>query len=50
MLLDKRTGTKAVNMAVKEIMRMARALDAMNGQARDWDLEEFREYIGNFED
>ena len=50
MLLDRRTGTKAVNMAVKEIMRMARALDAMNGQARDWDLEGFREYIGNFED
>jgi len=41
MLLDTRHSKEAKDMAVKEILRMARALDAYNGDAFKWDREKF---------
>ena len=41
MLLDARHSKEAKDMAVKEILRMARALDAYNGDAFKWDRKKF---------
>ncbi|MAR83265.1 MAG: hypothetical protein CMF55_00520 [Legionellales bacterium] len=42
MLLDNYC-ERARDMAITEIMRMARALDAYNGDAGKWDMEKFNE-------
>mgnify|MGYP003118827429 CR=1 FL=1 len=43
MLLDTRHSKEAKDMAITEIMRMARALDAYNGDAGKWDMEKLNE-------
>ena len=45
MLLDTRHSKKMRDMAIKELMRMARALDAYNGDATKWDMEKFKAYM-----
>ncbi len=45
MLLDSRFNKEVKEMAMKEIMRMAAALDALNGDAFAWDMDERNEAI-----
>ena len=42
MLFDDRFSEDARKLAVREILRMARALDAYNGDAGKWDKENYR--------
>jgi|13_taG_2_1085334.scaffolds.fasta_scaffold40136_1 hypothetical protein len=42
MLLDDRHSENARMLAAREILRMARALDAYNGDAGKWDMENYR--------